>query len=119
MRRLIPLLMIFAIRSATGQSLNLLKMQPWAIVPGQTTNLSVQVQAVGGPSRVTFESALQPGVETDMKDDGTGGDAVAGDSVYTIVLAAQPIVNAMQPDDVYRPFVGYVRIYKGATVLSK
>ncbi len=50
-----------------------------------------------------------------MKDDGTGGDRVAGDGIYTITLPAAPVVAAMRADDVYRPLLGYFRPYNGTT----
>jgi len=56
---------------------------------------------------VTFESALKPGVETDM--------TIAGTGIYAISLPVAPILAAMQPDDVYRPFLGFIRPYSGPT----
>src|SRR5436305_2014814 len=106
--------LILLVRVMPGQTLVSLKIQPTAMVPGATSNITLYAQTSGGPSRVTFESALQPGVETDMKDDGSGGDLASGDGIYTIVLPAAPFLAAMRADDVYRPFIGYIRPYKGA-----
>ena len=94
---------------AQAQSINYFQLDPPVIVPGSTTSLSVQVQVSGSPTRVTFESALQPGVETNLKDDGTGN------GIYTLTLPAAPIVAAMQALDVYRPLLGYFRAYSGTT----
>lgn len=115
MLRFLSVSLLLLYRSAAGQSLISLKQQPAMIVPGQTSNITIQAQTTGGPSRVTFESAIQPGFEADMKDDGTGGDLVSGDGIYTIVLPAAPVVAAMRSDDVYRPFLGFIRPYKGST----
>jgi hypothetical protein len=98
-----------------AQSLIYQQLEPPVIVPGSTSTLLVQVLVSGSPTRVTFESALQLGIEVDMKDDGTGGDRVAGDGIYTITLPTAPIFAAMRPDDVYRPWLGYFRPYSGTT----
>src|SRR5262249_6111777 len=91
----------FQLPVTVGQTLVSLRIQPSVIVPTQTATILLKAQTAGTPSRVTFESAFQSGLEVDMKDDGTGGDAVAGDGIYTIALSAAPIVAAMQSDDVY------------------
>lgn len=89
------------------------------ITTGGPSSFLLEVKTAGSPSQVTFESALQPGVEVMMRDDGTGGDRIAGDGIYTISLASVPVLAAMKPDDVNRPFLGYVRPYLGFTVPPK
>ena len=78
-----------------SQSLVYWQMDPPVIVPGSTSALSVQVKVSRSSARITFESALQPGVELNMQSDG------AGDGVYSITLPTAPVVAAMQADDVY------------------
>jgi hypothetical protein len=99
-----------------AQSLIYLQLDPPVIVPGSTSTVLVQVLTSGSPNRVTFESALKLGTEVEMRDDGIGGDRIAGDGVFTITLSTDPILAAMRPDDVYRPLLGYVRTYVGPTV---
>lgn len=105
--------------SASAQSLVSFRTQPEVLTPGGPSNFRLEIKAIGSPSKVTFESALQPGVEVMMKDDGTGGDVVAGDGVYTISLASAPVLAAMTADDVYRPFIGYARPYNGSTAAGR
>ena len=92
-----------------SQSLVYWQMDPPVIVPSSTSTLSLQVKVGGSPHRITFESALQPGVELNMQSDG------AGDGIYSVTLPAAPVVAAMRADDVYRPLLGYFRAYNGTT----
>jgi uncharacterized protein (TIGR03437 family) len=105
--------------AAYAQTVVYVALDPPVIVPKSTTTLLVQVLVSGSPTKVTFESALQPGVELPMNDNGTGGDRVAGDGIYTVAIAAAPIVATMTPDDVYRPLLGYVRPYNGAAAAAR
>ncbi|KAB2844487.1 MAG: hypothetical protein F9K47_03400 [Burkholderiales bacterium] len=59
------------------------------------------------------------GSETAMRDDGTQGDAVAGDGVYTVQLPAALAVAGLQADDVYRKFIGYIDAYVGTSRASR
>ncbi len=59
------------------------------------------------------------GSETAMRDDGTQGDAVAGDGVYTVQLPAALAVSGLQADDVYRKFIGYIDAYVGTSRASR
>src|SRR5579859_4829973 len=107
MNRIIAVSSFLMTLPAVGQSLVSLRLQPPVIVPGQTTTLVLQAQTSGTPSRVTFESTLQPGVEVDMTAQGSG--------IYTTSLPVAPILAAMRSDDVYRPLLGYLRPYNGAS----
>lgn len=50
-----------------------------------------------------------------MNDNGSGGDMVAGDGIYTITLGAADVLHDFTPDDVNRNFVGYLHLYFGGT----
>jgi hypothetical protein len=103
---------------ATGQYLVYQQSEPAVVIPGKTDTYLLQVLAVGA-TRVTFESVLTPGTEVDMKDDGTGGDRVAGDGLYSISLPVAPYLALLRDDDVFRLFIGYMRPYGGTAAPSR
>ena len=102
--------------TASAQTVRFLKFTPDVIVPGQTAPVLMEVETTGVvPSQV----ALEPGggaitATIALRDDGTGGDRVAGDRIYTCQLNAAQIVNAMRADDVHRVFLGFLNLFAGA-----
>jgi uncharacterized protein (TIGR03437 family) len=115
----LPVATLMASLPALAQTLVWQQLEPIVIVPGSTTTLKIAVQTAGSPSKVTFESTLQPGVEVPMFDDGTNGDSIAGDGIYTLVVPSAPIVAALKPVDVHRPVLGYIRPYGGSSAPSR
>ena len=94
--------------------------RPNVIVPGVTQNVVVELRVSGTvPTKVVFEQTLIAGPDLEMKDDGTGGDLVAGDRVYSVTLPVAPIVAATKPEAVFRPALGFFRLMQGATVVSR
>jgi hypothetical protein len=61
------------------------------------------------------EFAPLAGAPVALRDDGAGGDAVAGDGEWTIELAAGPLVGGLTAADVFRRFVGFADLYVGGT----
>ncbi len=50
----------------------------------------------------------------DLRDDGVSPDKVAGDRIYSINV---PLANLiMAPDDVFRPFLGFMKVWTGTMV---
>ncbi len=84
-------------------------------------NVLYEVKVTGSPTRVVLILNAPDGSTNHrtLRDDGTGGDRVRGDSVYTISLAASDIVPLLKPDDVFRAEVGYVEVYDGATLATR
>jgi hypothetical protein len=74
------------------------------------TVLEVKIDGEPTAVRLYLEST---GAEVPMHDDGTSGDAVAGDDVYTVVVAPEDVLHDFTDDDVHRNFIGYVRLYIG------
>ncbi|MFQ6133413.1 MAG: hypothetical protein ACE5R4_15330 [Armatimonadota bacterium] len=77
----------------------------------RTEPVVFEARVRGNPTRVVLEC---DGTELQMSDDGTGGDRVADDNVHAIALQARRITSKLGPDDVFRPFVGYCKLYDGA-----
>jgi hypothetical protein len=78
---------------------------------------------VPGPATRVYIN-FQPGLLgattiVDLRDDGLGGDAVAGDRTFSVALPRDAILTALQPDDVNVVFVGFLDVYNGATRLTR
>ncbi len=84
------------------------------VLPSTSTNpVRLEASVTGAPSRVSLELAAGGFVE--MRDDGTGGDTMAGDGVFTVSIPAETILSALRADDVQRVFVGFLTLFNGAT----
>jgi hypothetical protein len=55
------------------------------------------------------------GAPVALRDDGAGGDAVAGDGEWTVELDAAPLVGGLTAADVFRRFVGFADLYIDGT----
>jgi hypothetical protein len=64
----------------------------------------------GAVTDVKFEYA---GADRPMYDDGTNGDKLSGDNIYTISFPASDITGLLTDEDVFRPFVGFCKLYNG------
>src|SRR5262249_28508258 len=90
------------------------KFDPIVIRTDRTQPVLFEAKVVGSLSRVVFEYTTDPqqvGVDLEMRDDGTGGDRVAGDSVYTVTVQASLITQGLQANDVFRRFVGLLKVF--------
>lgn len=83
---------------------------PMVIEETSTADVKFEVKVDNSPDSVEF--ALSIGVILPVVDDGTSGDLVAGDKIYTATLSSAQILHNFTPDDVNRNFVGYLRLYK-------
>jgi hypothetical protein len=98
--------------TAFAQSVTWFQFDPLVVPSTSTQPLRLEAAVIGNPSRVSF--ALLTG-SVDLHDDGTGGDARAGDGVFTASIPAASVIALMQADDVQRVFVGFLDLYNGAT----
>ena len=90
------------------------KFDPNVIRSDRTQPVLFEAKVVGSISRVALEYTTDPqqvGVELAMRDDGTGGDRVAGDSVYTVTVQASLLTQGLQVNDVFRRFVGFLDVF--------
>ena len=88
------------------------EFRPTVIRSDRTQPVLFTAKVSGNPSRVALEVN---GLEREMRDDATGGDLTAGDTVYTVTLSPDEIVQKLAADDVFRPFVGFLNIYQQST----
>ena len=80
-----------------------------ARVPGPATRVYINLQ----PGQLGATTIV------DLRDDGLGGDAVAGDCTFSVLLPRDAILTALRPDDVNVVFVGFLDVYDGATRLTR
>src|SRR6266852_105854 len=75
-----------------------------AVVPIGTASVVLTVKIIGSPQRVTFEPSWAATTDIDL--------TASGNWVYTITIPLQQL--AIQPDDVFRPFLGYLALFTPA-----
>lgn len=104
--------LLLAPAAARAQSIQWFRTDPLVVssASGGTVRLEAAVSA--SPSRVSL--ALPTG-SVDLHDDGSGGDARAGDGVFTVTIPASAILSVQQPDDVQRVFIGFLDVFSGST----
>lgn len=122
-RGLVALLGLLALAGVLGaahaQSIGYWSFAPMVVdAANPPAQLLVTARVTGTFTQVSFE--YQPGEKgpvttIPMRDDGLGGDAVAGDGVYSAQLPVAPLLAALVPDDVNRVFAGWIDVYNGAT----
>ena len=88
------------------------EFRPTVIRSDRTQPVLFTAKISGTASRVALEVN---GIEREMRDDATNGDVTAGDTVYTLSLPANEIVQKLTPSDMFRPFVGFLNIYQLST----
>lgn len=92
------------------------------VIPVDTTApvlLRAKFVNAGNPTSVIFEynpNNLATGLDLPMLDNGTGGDAVAADGIYTVTLTPAQAAQGIQTDDVYKKFIGYIKTFQGTTL---
>ena len=98
------------------QTVNWFDFDP-TVVPAGASSVIVQCSVAGTPSRVTLEPAWAMGSDLDLRDDGIAPDKLTGDKVYALNVPLTKLV--MTPDDVFRPFLGFLKLWNGTTVLIR
>jgi hypothetical protein len=92
------------------------KFSPSVVRHNATGTVLMEATIVGTPSRIALNVN---GTLYDFKDNGTGGDRVAGDNIYSYRLPASSIVALLKPSDGYKPFLGFLELYEGGTKTSQ
>lgn len=88
---------------------------PLVIRVGDVGPVLFQAKVAGSPTRVVLVLNALDGSASDraMRDDGTAGDRVRADGIYTTTLTTAEIVGLLRPDDVLRAEVGFLDVYEG------
>jgi hypothetical protein len=108
---------VVAPRVAEAQSVRFLTFTPAVIPAGATAPLLLEAELTATATRVTvdFSPAGSASVTLDARDDGTDGDRVAGDRIYTVQLPVAGILAALRADDVHRVAIGFLNLFNGTT----
>lgn len=90
---------------------------PIVLAPGRTEPVVLRAMATGAPSslRLTLSNG---GGDITLLDNGAAPDAVAGDGIYSVTLAASAILSRNVPERVGRPVLGQLRAVVGSSVGS-
>jgi hypothetical protein len=94
------------------------RFTPMVVDQSSTTNVVLEVKVEGSPTDVKLRLE-STGTEVPLVDDGSGSDATAGDGIYTVSIAMTDILYNFTTDDVYRNFIGYLRLYSGTTQVGQ
>ena len=110
----LALLLTITYSSAQGTQPQIIYAQfkPLVVRSDRSEPVIFLAKVTGSPARVALE---RNGIESELRDDGTGGDAIPDDGIYTITLQASDVTDNLQPDDVFRPFIGFLNIYQQQT----
>ncbi len=88
------------------------RFTPMVIDRSAAGNVKLEAKVDGSPTSVKLELA-STGTEVSLVDDGSGIDTTAHDSIYSVSIAMKNILFDFTPDDVYRNFIGFIRLYYG------
>jgi uncharacterized protein (TIGR03437 family) len=88
--------------------------EPPVLRAGATQTVRLEVKLVGKPTQIEIEldptgSGIGGGKKLPLRDDGAGGDRIAGDNIWTVMLDPSQITPGLQADDVFSRFVGFVQ----------
>lgn len=79
---------------------------PTVVPETYTQPVTFEAMITESPASVAFS---YNGVDRPMFDDGTNGDRVAGDGIWTIQFTANEILSKMTAGSVNRPFIGFCK----------
>ena len=98
-----------------GQSLVSYRTTP-QVLTSSTAQVLLEVGVSGSPTRVVLEAAWQADLVLDLRDDGTGGDKVAGDGIYSVQFSSAAQLASTVAADVFRVLIGFVNVFRGQNV---
>ena len=99
-----------------GQNVARFKFRPPVIPFDHTEPVLFEALVTGNPTSVVFE---YEGIDRAMKDDGTAGDAIPGDEIYTITFQVDEITSKLTDAVVFRPFIGFCKPFQGDSLVQK
>jgi len=113
------LLSTFLTDAAFAQSVSYYKFTPPVILSSETQNILFEVRVIGASTRVALDfspAGSQPLL--DLLDNGANGDRQAGDGIYSVTLTPAQVLQGLSTDDVFRRFIGLLRLFQGMTVVT-
>ena len=101
------IMIVFPVFVLKGQNVERLRFVPHVIRLDRTESVIFEAKISGIFSNVVFEIDEE---DRQMFDDGSSGDRIPGDSIYSITFEATEITSRLITSDVFRPFLGYCKI---------
>jgi hypothetical protein len=80
---------------------------PTVVPETHTQPVKVEFTVTGAPAWAVLQV---DNVDRRLADDGTGGDSVAGDGVWTLMLDPSLIIGKNTAAAVHRPFIGFLKV---------
>ncbi len=90
--------------------------QPLVIPESMTGPVVFEAQATGSFTGIVFEL---DGAHLPLRDDGVSPDRVANDGIYSISFDAAKIIGNVTPERVFRPFLGFLKLFDGTNVIFR
>ena len=97
---------------ATTPAVTAMRFIPLVVPETYALPVTFEATTTGSPASVAF---AYDGVDRAMFDNGTNGDRVAGDGVWTIQFLPSEIIGKVTAASVYRPFIGFCKPAGGGT----
>src|SRR2546430_1061773 len=91
---------------ATAQDVTRMRFTPPVVPETQIDPVRFEATITGNPLSVVF---TYNGVDRPMFDDGTHGDLVAANGVWTVLFTPNEILSKNTADRVFRPFIGFCK----------
>lgn len=115
---MIPLAFIATLSNATTSwattpAVTAMRFIPLVVPETYALPVTFEATTTGSPASVAF--AYNGVVDRAMFDNGTNGDRVSGDGIWTIRFPASEILSQLTPASVYRPFIGFCKPAGGGT----
>ncbi|MDN5204896.1 fibronectin type III domain-containing protein [Fulvivirgaceae bacterium BMA10] len=101
---------------STAQTIEKFNFKPQVIRFDQTLPVLFEVIPKGDFTNVVFEYEQ---ADRPMLDDGSGGDLIAGDGIYSISFEANEIIDKLEDSDVFRPFIGFCKLVNNTEIKLK
>lgn len=87
---------------------------PQVVPVDRTEPVLLEAQITGFPSRVVLAFETTTGTtDVALNDQGTDGDRIAFDGIYSALLPPQEITQQLREDDVFRVFTGFLSVFQG------
>jgi hypothetical protein len=96
------------------------QFDPLVVRSGRTDPVNFYAKITGSPSRVLLVFDQPIGLsELELRDDGMASDQRARDGIYSTSIPAQQMTRGLKPDDVFKYFVGFLRVFQGSTRVAQ
>jgi len=101
-------------KAATVPTLVNYALTPTVIPSTATGNVRLAAR-LDGPAPTAVQFVSNWGVTYNLVDNGTGGDATAGDGVYSVSIPVQQILSRRTADDIFRVDIGFIDVFQGSS----